>query len=239
MPCGAPYGRDGTLQAMRFAGSASWRFAEGIEQAPVVALFVRDTLGLEVPAESVIPPRLDGDLPDYSALVAAEQRSAAGAAWTGWWQEVVAQDVRRQQGPPASVDQRVWLRQWATEHRAAFDPPEFASLADRPALAKAVQVTLNGALRWADARRRALLIPPQGQPGQFDYDVVRAAAEQIARRHGVSPDALRACAVILPVDGIWWNRFAPGAVLCSVHTARDPGIARSMLTEAFESGLAN
>jgi len=67
---------------------------------------------------------------------------------------------------------------------------------------------------------------------------VRAAAEQIARSHRVSPDAIRACAVVLPVEGIWWNRFAPGAVLCSVRAALDPGVARSVLTEAFESALA-
>ncbi len=149
---------------------------------------------------------------------------------------MVAQDVRGHQGPPTSVDQRVWLRRLATEYRAVLDPPEFASLADRPALAEAVRVTFNGALRWADAELRALLIPPR--PGQFDQDVVRAAAEQIARSHRVSPDAIRACAVVLPVERIWWNRFAPGAVLCSVRAALDPGVARSVLTEAFESGLA-
>lgn len=175
---------------MRFAGSASWRFAEGIEQAPLIALFVRDTLSLEVSAEAS-PPRLDGELPDHSTLLDSQWRAAAGDAWTGWWQAVVAQDVRGHQGPPAGVDQRVWLRQLDAEHRAVFDPPEFASLADRPALAETVRVTFNAALRWADAERRALLIPPQGRPGQFDYEVVRAAAEQTAHRHQISPDAVR------------------------------------------------
>ncbi|MDQ2850002.1 MAG: hypothetical protein M3Y49_04565, partial [Actinomycetota bacterium] len=93
--------------------------------------------------------------------------------------------------------------------------------------------------RWADVQRRALLIPPQGRPAQFDYEVVRAAAEQTAHRYQVSPEAVRACAVVLPVEGIWWKGFGPGAVLCSVHAARDPGIARSVLSDAFQSGVAS
>lgn len=229
---------DGILPAMRFAGSVSWRFAEDIDQAPLVALFVRDVLGLEVSGEAVSPPRLDGELPE-STLLDTQERAAAGAAWTGWWQAVVAQSFLGSQDPPAGVDQRPWLRERHEEQRAVFDPPEFASLADRPALAGAVRVMFNEALRWADVQRRALLIPPQGRPAQFDYQVVRAAAEQTAQRYQVSPDAVGACAVLLPVEGIWWRRFGPGAVLCSVHAARDPSIALSVLTDAFRSGLAN
>lgn len=101
---------DDTLQMMRFAGSASWRFAEGIEQAPLVVLFVRDALGLEVPAEAVIPPRLDGDLPVQATVLDSRQRAAAGAAWAGWWHAVVAQDIRGHQGPPAGVVSRRLLR---------------------------------------------------------------------------------------------------------------------------------
>ncbi len=150
----------GRLASMRFAGSASWRFAEGIEQAPVVALFVRDTLDLDVPAGRVIPPRLAGEFPDHSTLLDGHRRAEAGAAWTGWWQAVVALDVRGHQGPPTGVDQQVWLRQSADERRSAFDPPEFASLAARPALAEAVRVTFDEALRWGNAQQRALLFPP-------------------------------------------------------------------------------
>lgn len=229
----------GTLERMRFAGTASWRFAEGIEQAPLVALFVRDTLGLRVPPGAVIPPRLDGELPDYSTLLDSERLAAASAVWTGWWQAVAAQAIRGHQGPPTGVDQRVWLRQLANEHQIMFDPPEFASLAAQPALADAVRGTFDGALRWADAQRRALLLPPQSRHGQFDYNIVRAVAEEVTRRHGVSPGAVGACAMVLPVEGIWWNRFAPGAVLCSVYAAHDPAIARAVLTDAFESGLAS
>lgn len=224
---------------MQHAGSASWRFAEGIEQLPLVALFVRDAAGLDVPANRANPPRLDGSLPDHSALLDSERRATAGPFWTGWWQAVVAQGVRQHQGTPAGLDQRAWFRQRADEHRAVFDPPELTSLADRPALREVVRATFEEALRWADARRRTLLLPPEGRHGQFDYDMTRAVAEQVARRHRVSPAAVRACAVVLPVEGNWWQRFAPGAVLCSVNAAHDPSAARTVLADAFESGLAS
>jgi len=224
---------------MQHAGSASWRFAEGIEQLPLVALFVRDAARLDVPASPVNPPRLEGDLPDHSALRDSERRATAGAFWTGWWQAVVAQDVRQRQGTPDGIDQRAWFRQRADENRAVFDPPELTSLADRPALREVVRTTFEEALRWADARRRTLLFPSAGRHGQFDYDTTRSVAEEVARRHRVSPGAVRACAVVLPVEGNWWQRFAPGAVLCSVNAARDPAMARTVLADAFESGLAS
>lgn len=224
---------------MRYAGSASWRFAEGIEQLPLDALYVRDCARLIVPASPVNPPRLDGDLPDHSSVRDFEGRAAAGASWTGWWQEVVAQDVRGHQGPLDGLDQGAWLRQLADAHRAVFDPPEFTSLADRPALREVVRTTFEEALRWAHAQRFTLLSPPAGRHGQFEYGTTRAVAEEVARRHRVSPGAVRACAVVLPVEGNWWHRFAPGAVLCSATAARDPATSRTVLADAFESGLAS
>jgi len=154
---------------------------------PLVALFVRDAARLDVPASPVNPPRLEGDLPDHSALRDSERRATAGAFWTGWWQAVVAQDVRQRQGTPDGIDQRAWFRQRADEHRAVFDPPELTSLADRPALREVVRTTFEEALRWADARRRTLLFPSAGRHGQFDYDTTRSVAEEVARRHRVSP----------------------------------------------------
>lgn len=223
---------------MQYDESASWRFAEGVEQLPLVALFVRDAAGLEVPPSPSNPPRLEGDLPDHSAQLGSELRATAGAFWAGWWRGVIALDVRQHQGVPRGASQGVWFRQRADEHRAVFDPPEFTSLADRPALREVVRATFEEALRWTDERRRNLLFPPAGRIGQFDYETTRAVAEEVAGRHRVSPGAVRACAVVLPVEADWWQRFAPGAVLCSVNAARDPATARTVLADAFESGLA-
>jgi hypothetical protein len=222
---------------MRRAGSASWRFAEGIEQMPVAALFVRDAVGLGVPPGAELPPRLDGQVPDRSGLVSAGQRRAAGAEWVGWWQAVVAHHVGIQQGPPDGSDERVWLQRQVVQAGALFDPPDFASLAGHSDLRDVLRTTFADALRWADGQRRTLLMPPRGHPGQFDYETIRSVAEQVAQRHRVSPGAVRGCAIVLPVEGNWWRRFSAGAILCSAHAARDPSTARAALTDAFESGL--
>jgi len=235
--------------AVRRAQSISWRFAESIDQLPLVALFVRDTLRLEVPAGGVIPPRLEGEVPDHSSLLAPVRRDAAGTGWTGWWQEVLARAGRLHLHHPgtraAGLDLVAWARQMAVEHREldaayppVFDPPEFAGLADRPALRQAVRVTFGEALRWADTQRRSLLFLP-ARPAQFDSQLVPAEAEQTAGLHRVDLGQVRACAVVVPVRGAWWHRFAPGAVVCSVHAARDPAVAHTIITDAFESGLAS
>lgn len=222
---------------MRRAGSASWRFAEGINKMPVAALFVRDAVGLGVPPGAELPPRLDGEVPDRSGLVRAGQRRAAGAEWVGWWQAVVAHHVGLQQGAPHGADERAWLAQQVVQAGALFDPPDFASLAGRSALRDVLRTTFADALRWADDQSRTLLMPPHGHPGQFDYETVRSVAEQVAQRHQVSPNAVRGCAIVLPVESIWWRRCSPGAILCSAHAARDPDAARAALTDAFDSGL--
>lgn len=222
---------------MKFAGSASWRFAEGIEEMPVVALFARDVAGLDMPADDRLPPRLDDHLSGGSTHLDTERRAAAATDWIAWWQAIVAHEVHSNQGVADGGDQQPWMRQMATERASIFDPPDFASLGDRPILREAVRTNFADALRWCNTQRRSLLLPPTGRPGQFDYDLVRAVVEQVADHHKVSPGAVRGHAVVLPVEGIWWNRFAPGAVLCSVHAARDPATARRVLTDAFESGL--
>lgn len=225
---------------MQRAGSASWQFTEGIEEMPLVALFVRDAVGLAVLAGSAIPPRLGGERPgDRSDVLEIGQGDAAGPAWTDWWLQIVSLTVHHWQDESAASDQQARMRQRAAEYRKVFDPPAFASLANSPALREAVRATFEDAVRWANTRRRALRMPPQGRPGQFDYDIVRGVAEQMARQYQVSPGAVRGCALVLPVEAKWWARFAPGAVLCSIDAARDPAVAQIVLTDAFESSLAN
>lgn len=152
----------------RYIGSGSWWFTEAIEQAPLAALFVRDTVGLDVPTGGVIPPQLEGRLPNNSHLLDPRTRAAAAAAWTGWWEAVLTQDIRQHQHRPADLDQRVWMRQLAAEYQTVFDPPDFIGLTDRPALREAVMATRDQALGWSDVRRRALLSPRHARNGQFD-----------------------------------------------------------------------
>jgi hypothetical protein len=71
----------------------------------------------------------------------------------------------------------------------------------------------------------------------FEWHLVRDVAEDVARRHQVSPSAVRGTAVVLRVEGTWWAGFGSGATACSIACAQDPQTARDILLEAFESGL--
>ena len=220
---------------MQRAGSGSWRFAAGVEQAPALALFARDAGGLAVPPGPGVPPPLDGQLPEVSAELDARGRALAGSAWWDWWRAIIAHAVAGQRGAPPCMDQRSWVRRMITDGIAVFDPPEFASLSDRPALQQAVRATLPAALAWVATDRR----PLGGSIASFDYQLIRQAAVQIGRRRQVSPAALSACAVLIPVQGRWWHQVEPGAVVCSVTAASDTDTARRVLDDVFESGLAS
>lgn len=222
---------------MHQAGAASWRFATGMEQLPLVALIVRDTMNLRVAPAELVPPRLDAALADRSGVLTTNQRASAGAQWADWWSAVLAHDVRGRRGASAGLDAKAWRQQSIAEATALFDPPEFAPLADRPELRTALRASFQEALRSANRLRGAVLHPPAERPAGFDDALVREVAQTTAHRHDVALDQVDACAVLLPVAGRWWRSYAPGVVVCSVHAATDPVTARDALTTAFESGL--
>lgn len=62
-------------------------------------------------------------------------------------------------------------------------------------------------------------------------------AEDVASRRSVELGAVRGHVVVLMVEGVWWERFMPGVALCSAAATQDPAVARTILQEAFESGL--
>jgi hypothetical protein len=68
--------------------------------------------------------------------------------------------------------------------------------------------------------------------------LVSAAAEGIVAERGVSPAAVRGMVMVLDVEGVWWRRVGPGAVVCSTGAAEHPRTAAPVLRNAFESGLA-
>jgi hypothetical protein len=44
--------------------------------------------------------------------------------------------------------------------------------------------------------------------------------------------------MVLDVEGVWWQQVAPGTALCSTAATEEPPTARTILRNAFESGLA-
>jgi hypothetical protein len=210
---------------VQLAGSPSWRFSEDASDTLVVALYIRDVYGLEVVGD--VPPALDGPL----RTMPPGPASAAGQ-WLDWWQALLDLwlAAERRASTLSGSDVRSRMREMMAARLVVYDAPEFGALADSPELQTLAQSGFAEANRWF-ARRR-------GSPsGEFDYEIMRSVAEEVARVHAVSPSAVRASAQVLPVDGMWWSCVRPGAVLCSVAAARDPATSRAALRDAFESGL--
>ena len=210
------------------AGRSSWRFAESARShLPHVAVFVRDAVGLPVAPGPGVPPPLVGGVPDHHDVLPAEDRQVAGRQWAGWWADVVDLEVQRRAAPDPGRGAR------AGRERAGA-PPDFAALADRPALHHAVVEVFPEAHRWVSRLTPGV---PDERHGCFPYRLVRQVAEDVASARSVDVGDVRAAALVLDVDGRWWHLLAPGTVTCSRAAAADPVLAELVLRRAFESGL--
>jgi hypothetical protein len=222
---------------MELAGGGSWRFAEDVVEMAHVALYVRDVLGLDVAVAANRPPALAGAVPARLDVLDDAERLEAAAQWPAWWESVLADATYLNQGPPDEADMGAWMRELHVRGLRTGSPPEFASLADRPALRKALIALTPEACRWAEGPRRAAH-PPAGR-ATFAWELVREVAEDVAFDRGVAAEAVRGVALVLAVEGSWWVRHRPGVVLCSVSAPHDTVMARTILRAAFESGLSS
>ena len=214
------------------AGTTSWRFSESARaHLPHVALFVRDAVGLPVVPGPAVPPRLAGAVPDHRDLLREEQRQEAGRQWTGWWTAVMGSEVRAQEAHDREVPTPAELR---AQRERAGSPPDFAALADRPALHRAAIETFLDAHRRVGRQRQDVRAD---RHGCFPSWLVRQVAEDVAFDRSVDVGAVRASAVVLDVEGSWWHLLAPGTVVCSPAAAAEPETAQRVLRRAFESGL--
>jgi hypothetical protein len=217
---------------VQVAGSPSWRFGSDVSDSLLVALYVRDVNGLNIPASGDVPPLLDGPLSVEVSGASAE------AQWRDWWNALLDLWLASERHPSdlPRTDVRVRMRRRMAAWREVYDPPEFGSLVGSPELRALLRSGFAAANHWASQRRQVLVSDGREQ---FDYEIIGAVAESVARVHGVSPGAVCASAQVLPVSGLWWRRVRPGAVLCSVAAARDEDSARVLLRDAFESRLAD
>jgi hypothetical protein len=219
---------------MRTVDRPSWRFAHGNGQVSDLheALFARDAAALVVPPSSDVPPALASgwlareSWPMRPTLSAAE-RAAAGHQWLAWWRQLLAVKVSLASGPPLNGDIATTLA-WAESlySSAAFDEPEFASLASAPELQAMVRAAHQ-------ARPRGL----PGRSGSFQYQVIRRIAEQTAADFSVPTDAIDGRAHVLDVRGTWWHVAGPGCVLCSPAATTDAKVAEQLLRAVFVSRL--
>lgn len=221
---------------MRKGGNESWRFAHDIDQVLHVLLYVRDALRLEVHHGQGVPPPLAGGVTDRTELLDAAARQEATRDWPPWWQAVVAELARTELGPgPSNVGEDEWVRERALRHRLAVDHPEWSSLAGHRALQTAARALWGDGCRWLTALRQSYL--PPARQDVFAWELVRDAAERAVAGYQMSLGTVNGAALVLMVEGAWWELFSPGVVLCSVSAATIPETTAAILAEVFDSYL--
>jgi hypothetical protein len=220
---------------MRFSQSMSWQFREADSQFLHLALYARDAAGLLVAPSADIPPRLAGDPPASYGIAQVDQRALAGRQWRTWWARllryVVSDAHRRWTEDFGDLDEL--LLTMRRDHEAVFDPPDFQTMADMPALRVVVAATFSAGLEWMSRRARPAAQGPGH--GAFPWEEVRNAAEGAAAERGVPLSEIKAAVHVLDVEGLWSYLAAPGCAICSSPTADSPDAARRLLSEVFGS----
>jgi len=196
---------------------------------PHLALFVRDALGLPIPAAPEVPPRLLEPPPDRLDLLSDDERQVAGQDWALWWTTVL-----RLPAPSMGADPGQGLEAWRARQESAGTPPAFEALADRAALHRVVVQAFPQAHGWVNRLDRGV---GGGRTGWFPFELVRQVAEDVAFDRSVDVGDVRASAQLLAVEGNWWQLIGPGTAVCSVGAASEPAVARQVLRQAFVSGL--
>ena len=217
---------------MKLAGTRSWRFAVDVSDLLHLALRVRESARLEVPAGDDVPP--PHSAPPEPVSVAVD-REAAGAEWLAWWRELLGLEGRRQLLRPDQVSER-WgkvTRRLRAELAAVADPPTFTALHARPALQAAARTVGPTPRTWTSRQ----LQQARGGRDVIDWPVVDAAVHAVADETGTDVNHLNGCALVLLVQGRWWQQIGPGVVLCSVDAAADAQAAGALVRSAVRSAL--
>lgn len=213
---------------MKRDGKPSWRFASQRSQTLHALLFIRDVLRLHVDGVEGTPPLVEVEA--EIAAMNASDRADAAQQWPSWWHTIVAWEAK-QAAPLEDEDIRERLQRMAAEAAQIIDPPSWASLSDRPALRVAAQRCFDEGLRW---RRPSTRRDSTGLPWQLVQEVADALIQEL----DISPDALKGCALLLDVNGLWWHLESPGVVLCSTAVAEDRETSVAVLRAAFRSSAS-
>jgi hypothetical protein len=209
---------------MQSANGGSWRFGVGTG-SPLLrqALYIRDCLDLPVPVDDLVPPPLDGELPNRQSLVSANARAAIGNQWTRWWRQIVGQQFGC--GPGRLANELALVE--------APGQPEasgrFTALADQPQLREVVTALFQEAGQW----RPAGSLSSATTRGNFDSEQLGRLADTAGARRGVDISDVEGQVVVMPVIGTWWRVVGPGQVLASQHAIADATVAAELAAAAF------
>lgn len=219
---------------MRIVDQPSWQFRHAVRDHLHEVLLVRDALSLPVGGGSDLPPRLT-EVEAVSGVLDGDQLVEAASAWPSCWNSVLAITARHELQLGSLGDDPVQgLRTRRAERRQVFDPPDWVSLSDRPALRAAAQEVLARERRWVMPNRSS---PANFGRESFSWSVVNATAESLIDELHVSPDALKGCAFVLQVEGVWWHIALPGVALSSYQASVDPFQSELIVREAFRSSI--
>jgi hypothetical protein len=219
----------GKYVVMRTAGLTSWRLDVSDSDLAEMALFVRDAVGLTVPSTAGVPPALDSPVADRRNVLSDRDRAEASAQWQPWWQQILELEFGLKSSlhrPPAEGRGPDALAEIGT----VGDVPDLTALAHVPQLRAAVQASFEDVSRWRQRR-----MPQRGAP--FEGDVVRQAVDNVAFDRQVPVNTLSGALLVLPVVGLWWQRIAPGQVLCSQAATRSSETNYRIVYEVFASCL--
>ena len=207
---------------MRAAEAGSWVLRFDVPMEPHVALFVRDSLGFAASTSTVKqPPHLEGDVLDYSSLVATDDEyERLERSFPSWWQLSFGGAALTEGGPASDPMAR---------HRQLerFSKDFYGPLAPYPELRHAASTWFYGhrephVRHDPDVARRY---------SEIARDAANAAAEQL----GVAPAELYADTWLLMVQDVWYATPEPGRLLYSPTVRDDAELLFELLFDTFSS----
>ena len=207
---------------MQAGETGSWVVRLDVPMEPHVALFVRDSLGLgESTGTGKLPPRLEGEIPDWSSLVTDDEHERLQQSFASWWPSSFAGATLAEAGQTTDP---------AARHRQLeqFHSDFYAPLASYPELRHAASTWFYGHQKShvrhdPDASRRY-------------WTVCRDAAEAAAEELGVAPGELHATTLLLLVQDVWYATPEPGRLLYSPTVGDDAELLFELLFDTFRSG---
>lgn len=216
----------------------SWRVTVDYSSTLLhLALYVRDSCRLTVPAVINLPPPLQGAIVDHSRNNDSEQDLDAGMQWRSWWEQILSIEGARALGtlrPSARSDSPETT---IAVHEGLFDWLTVGSLAPWPGLRDAVRRSQSDAERWISQRKRNL-IRHDARIGGLGHAPISAIAKRVATRLNIAPHRMRAAIFVLGVVPVDWSALvSPGVLLCSPVTTADGKRMSELIEEALVASL--
>jgi hypothetical protein len=197
---------------MRFTGASSWQASEGMPQALMTALYLRDAAGLEVRAATVVPPlepRVDLDA--GLALYATED---AASDWVDWWESFLDPH------PEVSGVPQVLLA------------PLF-ELELSGDLRRLIEAGHDDAQSWLHERAHEYVQRRIREP-HSNRILITLVTREVEKRLGRRAAPFRLRVSVLPVEGEWGRRVRSGHVLVSNHLRADVEAFRAFIEPVIE-----